>query len=127
MLCTLDSCCVIFVEDSKPSINEARDPEVAELGIEDDEKGTMSVADDSEKAGGALEGRENVRWGVPMKRDRAGWGRAEEEATEAVSSLAASDRLARAEDEDAAVAAAAAAEEEVWEEKEVLAKSRWFR
>ncbi len=108
-------------------MNEARDPEVAELGIEDEENGTMSVADDSEKAGGALEGKENVRWGVPMKRDRAGWGRAEVEATEAESSLAASDRLAMAEDEEAAEVAAAAAEEDAWEENEVLAKSRWSR
>ena len=42
------------------------------LDTDDDGNGIMSVADDSENDGSALEGKEKVRWGVPVKRDRAG-------------------------------------------------------
>lgn len=53
-------------------MKEACDSDVTELDTDDDGNGIMSVADDSENDGSALEGKEKVRWGVPVKRDRAG-------------------------------------------------------
>jgi hypothetical protein len=70
----------------------------------------MSVADDSENEGGACDGKEKERWGVPVKRDNAGWGRAMDVLTEAASCFAASESDAAAESV----------------EKDVLDKSRWL-